>query len=86
MVMDRLLAAFERPHTELLAGDPVRERELAWDRFVGRLLRHDLELVSDLDPVATVGDIEVYEVARCSVPQDIVPSARASHYPTLATR
>jgi hypothetical protein len=84
--MDRLLAAFERPHTELLAGDPVREREAAWDRFVGRLLRHDLELVSDLDPVATVGDLEIYEVTRCSAPPADTPSVRSSHYPMLVIR
>ncbi len=62
--MDRFLAAFERPVVEVLSSDDVLAVEDAWNRWVERLNDYHLQLPGDLDPVATVGSIEVYEVTR----------------------
>lgn len=59
--MERLLVAFEGPGSTVLEGDPALVHEQAWDRFLDHLRGLGLGLVADLDPVATVGDIEVYE-------------------------
>lgn len=58
--MTRMLVAFEAPSP--LTSETT---EAAWDRWVDDLRSRGLEVVNDLDPVAVVGDIEVYEVVAC---------------------
>lgn len=66
--MQRILVAFEAPD-QTITGD-VLEDSLssasnfaeAWDAWVDWLASRGLELVADLDPVAVVGDLQVYEV------------------------
>ena len=58
--MERMLVAFEAP-SPLTA----ETSETAWNRWVEDLRSHGLELVTDLDPVAIAGDIEIYEAVAC---------------------
>ena len=61
--MDRPLVAFIRPQSESLD-----EVAAAWDTWLARLTSRGLQLVSDLDPVAADGNLEVYEVAPIPQP------------------
>ena len=56
--MDRPLVVFDRPQSDSL--DVVAA---AWDTWLARLTSRGLQLVSDLDPVAVEGYLEIYEVA-----------------------
>lgn len=62
--MERFLVAFERPSVDILTEEGSLAVERAWDAWVGRLHDYQLRLPTDIDPVATAGDIEVYEVTR----------------------
>lgn len=57
--MDRFLVAFERPSD--VSNISIEE---AWDHWSDDLRAFGFELVADLDPVDTVGNIEIYEVTR----------------------
>ena len=53
--MERFLVAFDAP------DDMGSETyEAAWDAWVNELHRRSLRLVDDIDPVVTIGSIEVY--------------------------
>lgn len=57
--MERMLVAFEAPDCMT-----AEAHEQKWDRWISDLASRGLQLVNDLDPVATVSggsDIEIYE-------------------------
>ena len=55
--MERFLVAFERPQSDIT----TLAVEEAWDRWVSALQARGLQLVVDLDPVATPDPFEIYE-------------------------
>ena len=58
--MLRLLVAFDGPDASVTTDEYERD----WDQFVATRRGHGLQVVNDLDPVATTGTIEVYEAVR----------------------
>lgn len=69
--MERFLVAYEDPVIDVLEGDPITQRQMAWDRWIDALTRRGLSLPCDLDPVATIGGIEVYEATHVVAPRPI---------------
>lgn len=64
MIAQRHLTAFQGPDSGS-SDEPDNVSaayEAAWDQFVDTLHAHGFSIVNDLDPVAVVGVIEVYEV------------------------